>query len=501
MDATRTGPVRMEARPDEAVSRWLPLVKWLLLVPHYVVLVALWLAFVVTTVAAFFAVLFTGRYPRGIFHFNVGVLRWSWRVGYYGYGALGTDRYPPFTLGAAPDYPATLDVAYPERLSRGLALVKTWLLAIPHYLIVAVLAGGIAITGDQTRDVVFQLPQGLLGLIVLFMAVALLFTGGYPRGLHDLAVGINRWAFRVVAYAALMTDEYPPFRLDQGGSEPAPGPAPPAGPAPTGRARDPGAPARGSGAGAVAALVVGLLALLPALGTAAAGGALLWLDTRRDAGGYVSTDTAAIASATAAVTVEDVDLTLDQDAVRWLAENDLGEIRVRVTGDDGTPVFVGIAAAADVDRWLAGTAHDEIVGTYGDGDVTYRRSGRRPADLPAPGDESFWVASAAGPGPRELTWAPADGTWSMVIARADGGTGVAAAASAAARIPDTTGWGAGLLAGGLALLVVSVVLIAVGANGLGHRAAGPGGGVPAGGPPPVPSGAPPREPAGTGAGH
>ena len=96
----------------------------------------LWIAFAVMTVVAFFAILITARYPRGIFDFNLGVLRWTWRVAFYPYSALGTDRYPPFSLGPEPDYSATLDVAHPERLSRGLVLVKWWLLAIPQYLVV-----------------------------------------------------------------------------------------------------------------------------------------------------------------------------------------------------------------------------------------------------------------------------------------------------------------------------------------------------------------------------
>jgi hypothetical protein len=221
-------PVRVEARLEEPLSRWLWLVKWLLLIPHFLVLVVLWVAFTVATIIAFFAVLITARYPRGIFDFNVGVFRWSWRVGYYGYSALGTDRYPPFTLGEVPDYPATLEVAYPEELSRGLVLVKWWLLALPHYLILAVLTSGatwvVADVGDY--EVVYRTAPGLLDLVIFFVAVALLFTGRYPRGLYDLATGVNRWAFRVAAYVALMTDDYPPFRLDQGGSDPSPATTP-----------------------------------------------------------------------------------------------------------------------------------------------------------------------------------------------------------------------------------------------------------------------------------
>ncbi|MFW3168866.1 DUF4389 domain-containing protein [Geodermatophilus sp. CPCC 206100] len=221
---------------EDAPSRALWLVKWLLLIPHVVVLLFLWLAFTVVGVVAFFAILITGRYPRALFDFNVGVLRWSWRVHYYGYGALGTDRYPPFTLADVPDYPAHLDVEYPERLSRGLVLIKWWLLAIPHYLIISVFVGGgiWLATRAGDADSTWGASISLLSLLVCIAALVLLFTGRYPRPLYDFILGVDRWVLRVAAYTSLMTDRYPPFRLDQGGTDPGSHPAWPTSPAPSG---------------------------------------------------------------------------------------------------------------------------------------------------------------------------------------------------------------------------------------------------------------------------
>jgi hypothetical protein len=232
--------VRVDATLEPSLSRWLWLVKWLLLIPHLFLLVFLWLAFYVVGVIAFFAILFTGRYPRALFDFNVGVLRWSWRVHYYGYGALGTDRYPPFTFDEVPDYPAHLTVPYPDRLSRGLVLVKWWLLAIPHYLVLAVFVGGglwlgTRGAGDTSWDNGWGAIGGLVGLLVFIAAIVLLFTGRYPRPLYDFILGMDRWALRVAAYVALMTDRYPPFRLDQGGTDPGSQPARPTPPAPSGQ--------------------------------------------------------------------------------------------------------------------------------------------------------------------------------------------------------------------------------------------------------------------------
>lgn len=226
-------PVTLVGAKDPQLNRGLWLVKWFLAIPHFVVLALLWLVFVVLTVVAFFAILVTGRYPRGLFDLNVGILRWTWRVQFYATAAIGTDRYPPFTLDHT-DYPADLDIAYPERLSRGLVLVKSWLLALPHLIVLGVLAGTWQF-GDADG---FQFAVGgLIGALTLAAGLLLLFTGRYPAPLFDLLVGLNRWVYRVTAYVALMTDTYPPFRLDQGPADPggvAPTPSTPDAPATTG---------------------------------------------------------------------------------------------------------------------------------------------------------------------------------------------------------------------------------------------------------------------------
>ncbi|MEV6430236.1 DUF4389 domain-containing protein [Nocardia sp. NPDC051463] len=210
-------PVRIRGDLDPALSRWLWLVKWILAIPHYIVLFFLHIAWAVVTVIAFFAILFTGKYPHGLFDFGVGVLRWSWRVGFYAWSPLGTDKYPPFSLQSNADYAADIEVDYPERLHRGLVLVKWWLLAIPHYLVVsAFVGGGYLAFGDDYG--VSWVP--LLPIITLIAVVVLLFTAVYPKGLFDFAMGVNRWVLRVQVYTSLLRDEYPPFRLDQGAREP-----------------------------------------------------------------------------------------------------------------------------------------------------------------------------------------------------------------------------------------------------------------------------------------
>ncbi|MGH3722674.1 MAG: DUF4389 domain-containing protein [Mycobacterium sp.] len=182
----------------DAPSRWLWIIKWcVLVVPHYVILIGLYAVYLVLTVVAGIAILFTGRYPRTIFDFNVGVLRWSWRVMTYRFPMNCTDKYPPFTLAARPDYPGELEVEYPEQLAHWAVLVKL-LLALPQIIICWVM-------------------EPLLQVLCVISAVRLLARGTISQGMFDLLMGIVRWRYRVAVYVSLMCDEYPPFRMDLGG--------------------------------------------------------------------------------------------------------------------------------------------------------------------------------------------------------------------------------------------------------------------------------------------
>ncbi|MFG1619647.1 DUF4389 domain-containing protein [Nonomuraea wenchangensis] len=446
-----TYPVRVEARLEEPLNRGLWIVKWFLAIPHYIVLGFLWIAFGVLTVIAFFAILFTGRYPRSLFDFNLGVLRWTWRVAYYTYGALGTDRYPPFTLGPAPDYPATLEIDYPDHLSRGLVLVKWWLLAIPHYLIVGLFTSGSVISWrgglPDGGGVLYTLDWGgLIGLLVLVAALSLLFTGRYPLGLYDLVLGMNRWALRVAAYATLMTDAYPPFRLEQGGHE-LPRMEPP---------REPRhAPVR-HGAASVVAILAGALLAFGAVGTAAAGSLSAVLAHVRASDGFVSTTSERVATPAYALTTEPV--AISGQGVEYLRAF-TGQVRIEAAAK-GTPLFVGVGPRADVERYLSTTGYDRLTRlTFGpgpDGTAYTRHQGGQPAAPPAA--QPFWAATGSG----SLTWTPEAGDWTVVIMNADASPVISADLRLAATLPGLNGLTVRLFVATGILLPIGVGLVLLG---------------------------------------
>jgi hypothetical protein len=439
---SHTYPVRVEGRLDPGLSRWLWLVKWLLVIPHYIVLAFLWLAFVVLSIVAFFAIVFTGHYPRAIFDFNVGVLRWTWRVGFYAFAANGTDRYPPFTLAAA-DYPADLAIEYPGRLSRGLVLVKWWLLAIPHYIVVGIFVGGGTWVAWHADERAYQYGGGLVGVLVLIAVIALLFTGRYPRGIFDLVLGMNRWALRVAAYAGLMTDRYPPFRLDLGGTEPGAIDVPD---------REAPPPA-GWSAGRVLLVIAGSIVALIAAALLAAGVAGLVVDqVARDDDGYVMSPTHTYSTSTYALVSERA--SLDLSGPDWLADDVVGTVQLR--GESARPLFIGIGPAAEVDRYLSGVAHKQIT-DIDSGHGTIVGGSDSPA---APEAQGFWVAT----GERAVRWDLRSGDWRAVVMNADRTTGVTADLSAGARLPDLAWWSVGVLGAGVGLLLIGSLLLVSGAR-------------------------------------
>ena len=475
--STSLYPVHVDAHVDPNLSRWRWLFKWLLAIPHYFVLLFLWMAFPVLSVIAFFAILFTGRYPRGIFDFNVGVLRWTWRVSYYAYGALGTDRYPPFTLEERADYPAHLEIEYPEQLSRGLVLVKWWLLAIPHYLIVGLFLGGVGWAANDAAGADGGWTAGgfgLIGLLVLFAAVVLLVNGRYPRAIFDLVLGLNRWVLRVAAYATLMTDVYPPFRLDQGGDDPAtlrtatpaptgpgattwptdpatPTPAAPSRPTPT------ATPGRSWGAGRIVALVAGSVVLLGSVGVGLGGGALAIADGGlRDDDGFLMSGTTDLTTETYAIATTSITLDADVPSA-FMPEELLGDVKVTATGE-GVPVFVGIARTTDVDAYLGGVEHVTLT-DFAD-DPVYETSGTA-APRSAPGESEIWVAQTTGTGTQELVWSAGSGEWTLVVMNADGSAGITTDATAGATVPALDWLVPTLLVIAAVGLVVAILLLVV----------------------------------------
>ncbi|MFK4084907.1 DUF4389 domain-containing protein [Kribbella sp. NPDC020789] len=457
MSAT-TYPVRVDGELDDRLNRWLWLVKWVLVIPHLLILAALWIAFAVLSFVAFVAILFSGHYPRAIFDFNVGVLRWTWRVQFYAYGALGTDKYPPFALADVPEYPAHLEVAYPEHLSRGLVLVKWWLLAIPHYLVVGFFVGGGTWFVAHADNGAWSWGSGLVGLLVLVAAVVLLFTGRYPRPVFDLVLGMDRWALRVAAYAGLMVDQYPPFRLDMGGDDPAttrlheP-------PATGGSASSAPAPDTRMSAGRVVSLVVGLLVMAASVVGLAVGGTLAWLDqSHRDGAGFVTSGTVTMSTSGYALTSEKL---VVHAGTASLPERWFGKARVRVESASGGPVFVGLAATADVDRYLAGVEYTTVK-AVGPATTTYDQHA---GGAPAAGPETLgiWRVQASGTGNQTIVWPVQNGDWTLVVMAPDATRAVSVQSDVGITAPALQSlWIGILVSSGICLLLgTAAVVLAV----------------------------------------
>ena len=455
--------------------------KWLLLIPHYVVLAFLWLAFTLLSIGAFFAILVTGHYPRALFDFNVGVLRWTWRVHYYGYLALGTDRYPPFTLADVPDYPAHLDVPYPERLSRGLVLVKWWLLALPHYLVLAVFVGGGIWLGtrgasDGAWDDGWAFG-GLVGAAGLHRGRrapvhrALPAAGVRLRAGHG-PVGVPRRRVR-----RPHDRRVPAVPARSGRHRPRIGPLRAAtrrsrrrcrcrqGPWPV-RPRHRLHPHGHWSAGRVITVVIGAVLLVTSTGFLIGGGAALWADNTQRDDGFVWSGTAEFDSDRYALVSDDI--VLDTAGAEWGADEVLGTARIEVTATDpGTAIFVGVARSADARAYLRGVGYHRLheFGPLWDGPrmgpgMMQGVGGGRPDTLPA--DTDIWVARSSGEGTQVVDWRPADGNWTVVVTRADGGAGVDVEARVGATAPGLGALGAGLLAVGGFLVVVGALLVALG---------------------------------------
>lgn len=472
--SSTTYPVRVEAHLDPGLSRVLWLFKWFLALPHYLVLLFLWPAFFVLSVVAFFAILATGRYPRSLFDFNVGVLRWSWRVAYYSYGALGTDDYPPFTLHDVPAYPAHLDVEYPAHLSRGLVLVKWWLLAIPHYLIVSLLVGGAGYAVQQGSDDTVARGAGLIGLLVLVAGVLVLFTGRYPQQLFDFILGLNRWVLRVAGYAALMTDRYPPFRLDQGGDDaglgmPADVSIPPSGMSPPAPPAPPSTPTGPSGwtVPRVISLAIGADFALLSLGAGVGGAVLALADVgARDGDGFLMSPAEEFATSTYAIASSSLEVQSDAPA-DLLPEALLGDAKFTAIALSGGEVFLGIAPTTEVENYLNGVAHARL-SEFLDRRAAYETiEGSAPSA--APGAMSFWTSQSSGAGQQEITFPVEEGAWTIVVMNTDASARVAVRATVGAELPATT-WLIGILltiagvALVLAVILVTVPVIAVSGN-------------------------------------
>jgi hypothetical protein len=199
-----------------------------------------------------------------------------------------------------------------------------------------------------------------------------------------------------------------------------------------------------------------VLLVLLALVLLGGGGTALWADRTQRDGGYVTTGVHKFSTSGSALAT--VSTELGSAGIGWLYSPGLmDEVRIRVTPvRPDAPLFVGIGPSADVDRYLAGMNHTVITEFWDD--KTEAVDGGQAASAPA--TQGFWVASATGAGPQTLVWDPADGSWTVVVMRADGGPGIDVGADLGARFPALPWIAVGVLATGAVVLAGGALLIA-----------------------------------------
>jgi len=292
--------------------------------------------------------------------------------------------------------------------------------------------------------------------------VVLLVTGRYPEQIFDFVLGLNRWVLRVAGYAGLMTDEYPPFRMDMGGPDPGtltlPSARGSAAQDPPEAARLRPTPPQGPGGwtgGRIVAAVVGAVLVLCSVGMFGGSGVALWAQANRH-GGYADLATVTYRVPGYAIASDTIGLHLATGAVSDL----VGTVRIQVTPVSRTlPAFIGIAPADAAARYLAGVDYATVRGAAGHHGTYTEHAGSAPA-VP-PGRAGIWTAQAAGPGTQTLTWTVRSGDWTVVAMNADGSRPVSLQVHMAATLPALPWIATGLLIGGIIFLTGGVLLIAV----------------------------------------
>jgi Domain of unknown function (DUF4389) len=330
------------------------------------------------------------------------------------------------------------------------------------------LGGGAAAWGWHDHSWRGPTYVGVIDMLVFFSVLVLLFRGEYPRSIFDFVLGLNRWVLRAVAYAALMTPEYPPYRIDGGEAEsvgmlsvaapvptrPAESAAPTSEPAVPPQARTAGDTREHWGPGRVIALVAASILAIASLGLLATGGAGIVLDqTQRNSSGYLMTSSDRYSTSTYAVVSGSY---RGGAAGDWFVSRDLiGTVKLRVSS--ARRVFVGIGPETSVDTYMAGVAHARGSSlTAPNRDYRTYRGG---APNSPPGVQRFWSATSTGSGQQTLTWKPQAGNWRIVLMNADGSAGVSSDVSIGANMPH-------LLGIGIAAAGVGLLLLAIGVTGI-----------------------------------